>query len=148
MSVEARTTKTGKTRYLARVRSGEVLVASKTFGRKSDAEAWEREQKHLLDTGRPLPPKRNFTLGELVGMFLLARKSGNPHTVDTDRNNLASLPQSLLARPLVSIQASDATSSSASPPQRESSKSPDTPRTLGRKSSPGACRRRIRVPPE
>ena len=107
MSVETRTTKTGKTRYLARVRSGEVLVASRTFGRKSDAEAWEREQRHLLDTGRPLPPKRNFTLGELVGMFLLARKSGNPHTVDTDRNNLAALSNSLLTRPLASIQASD-----------------------------------------
>lgn len=107
MSVEARTGKTGKTRYLARVRSGEVLVASKTFGRKSDAEAWEREQKHLLDTGRPLPPTRKFTLGQLVGMFLLARKRGNPHTVDTDRNNLAALPKSLLARPLTSIQASD-----------------------------------------
>ena len=107
MSVETRTTKTGKTRYLARVRSGEVLVASRTFGRKSDAEAWEREQRHLLDTGRPLPPKRNFTLGELVGMFLLARKSGNLRTVDTDRNNLAALSKSLLTRPLASIQASD-----------------------------------------
>ena len=84
-----------------------MLVASRTFGRKSDAEAWEREQRHLLDTGRPLPPKRNFTLGELVGMFLLARKSGNPHTVDTDRNNLAALSKSLLTRPLASIQASD-----------------------------------------
>ena len=107
MSVETRTTKTGKTRYLARVRSGETLVASRTFGRKSDAEAWEREQRHLLDTGRPLPPKRNFTLGELVGIFLLARKSGNPHTVDTDRNNLSALSKSLLTRPLASIQASD-----------------------------------------
>ena len=107
MSVEARRAKTGKTHYLARVRSGEVLVASKAFGRKSDAEAWEREQKHLLDTGRPLPPTRKFTLGELVGMFLLARRRGNPHTVDTDRNNLAALPKSLLGRPLASIQASD-----------------------------------------
>jgi len=107
VSVETRTTKTGKTRYLARVRFGEVLVACRTFGRKSDAEAWEREQRHLLDTGRPLPPKRNFTLGELVGMFLLARKSGNLRTVDTDRNNLAALSKSLLTRPLASIQASD-----------------------------------------
>jgi integrase len=40
-------------------------------------------------------------------MFLLARKSGNPHTVDTDRNNLAAIPTSLLARPFASIQASD-----------------------------------------
>ena len=107
MSVETRTTKTGKTRYLARVRFGEVLVASWTFGRKSDAEAWEQEQRHLLDTGGPLPPKRNFTVGELVGMWLLARKSGNPHTVDTDRNTLAALSKSLLTRPLASIQASD-----------------------------------------
>jgi integrase len=107
MSVEARRTKAGKTRYLARVRSGTQLVASKTFDRKGDAEAWEREQKHRLDTGRPLPPKRKFTLGELVDVFLAARANGNPHTIDTDRNNLAALPKALRARSLATVQAGD-----------------------------------------
>jgi len=107
LSIEARKTKAGKTRYLARVRSGTQLVASRTFDRKSDAEAWEREQKHLLDTGRPLPPKRKFTMQELVDRFLVAREGGNPHTVDTDRNNLAALPASLLRRSLATVQAGD-----------------------------------------
>lgn len=105
MSVEQRKTKSGKTRYLARVKVGNVQVGTKTFGRKSDAEEWEREQKHLLETGRPLAPKRVFTLAQFVSMFQEARASGNPHTIDTDNNNLAALPAVLLARPLASVQA-------------------------------------------
>lgn len=107
MSIESRKTSTGKTYYLARVKSGRQLVASKSFSTKREAEAWERDQRHRLQTGRPLPPKRSFTLGELVQMFLNARASGNPHTVDTDRHNISALPQPLLNRPLASIQADD-----------------------------------------
>jgi len=73
MSIETRRTKAGKPRYLARVKVGEVQVATKTFRRKSDAEAWEREQKHLLATGRPLPSTKTVTLSELVAMFKKAR---------------------------------------------------------------------------
>ena len=87
--------------------AGEQVVATKAFDTKREAETWERTQKHLLETGRPLPPKRSFTLEELVTMFLAARERGNPHTVDTDRNNLAALPKSLLRRPLASVQAGD-----------------------------------------
>jgi integrase len=105
--IEIRTTKAGQTYYLVRVKSGRTLVASKSFDIKRDAEAWERNQKHLLETGRPLPPKRSFTLKELVIRFLAAREGGNPHTVDTDRNNLAALSAELLARPLASIHAGD-----------------------------------------
>lgn len=106
MSIETRMTKTG-VRYLARVKSGPKLVASKTFSRKKDAEAWEREQKHLLETGRPLPPSRKFTLEQLVKRFQTSRQGGNPHTMNTDDNNLAALPKKLLARPVATIQASD-----------------------------------------
>lgn len=106
MSVEPRTTKAG-VRYLARVKSGPKLVASKTFTRKKDAEAWEREQKHLLETGRPLPPNRKFTLEQLVKRFQASRQGGNPHTINTDDNNLAALSPKLLARPVTTIQTSD-----------------------------------------
>lgn len=105
--IEPRTTKEGKTYYLVRVKSGRKLVASKSFDTKRAAETWERKQKHLIETGRPLAPKRSFTFDELVTMFIDARKDGNPHTVDTDRDNLAALPKTLLARPLASIQAGD-----------------------------------------
>ncbi len=54
-----------------------------------------------------LPPKRTFTLGNLVEMFLEARASGNPHTVDTDRHNIAALPNALLKRSLATIHAED-----------------------------------------
>jgi integrase len=40
-------------------------------------------------------------------MFLTAREMGNPHTVATDRNNIAALPKALLVRPLASIHAED-----------------------------------------
>lgn len=107
MSIETRRTKAGKSRYLARVKVGDVQVATKTFGRKSDAEAWEREQKHLLQNGRPLPSRRKITLSELLDMFRDARSNGNPHSIDTDNNNLAALPRMLLVRPLSSIQSDD-----------------------------------------
>ncbi|QDZ15857.1 hypothetical protein [Humibacter ginsenosidimutans] len=40
-------------------------------------------------------------------MFNEARKGGNPHTFDTDRDNLATLPKSPLLRPLTSIRPDD-----------------------------------------
>lgn len=107
MSVQVRKTADGRTRYLARVKVGEVHVASRTFGRKSDAERWEREQRYRFETGRPIAPKPNFTLAQLVETFQESRKHGNPQTIDTDSNNLAALPASLLRRPLTSIQAED-----------------------------------------
>lgn len=107
MSIETRRTKAGKTYYFVRVKSGRELVATKAFDVKRDAESWERDQKHRVETGLPLPPKRSFTLGELVNQFLATRADGNPHTVDTDRNNIAALPVELLRRPLASIHAED-----------------------------------------
>ncbi len=71
--IETRKTKAGKTYYFVRVKSGRTLVATRAFDTKHAAETWEREQKHLLETGRPLPPKRSFTLNELVTTFLTAR---------------------------------------------------------------------------
>lgn len=105
--IESRRTKAGKTYYLVRVKSGREQVATKAFDSKREAEIWEREQKHLLETGRPLAPKRTYTFQKLVTEFLNARELGNPHTFDTDRNNLATLPAALLRRSLASIHASD-----------------------------------------
>lgn len=107
MSIESRRTKTGKTSYFVRVKAGRQLVATKAFDTKREAEAWERDQKHRIQTGRPLPPKSSFSLAELVAMFVEARQTGNPHTLDTDRNNLDTLPKALLARPLASIHGDD-----------------------------------------
>ena len=105
--IEARKRSDGKTYYLVRLKSGRDFMGSRAFDTKREAEAWERDQKHRMETGRPLPPKRSFTLAELVDLFLEARAEGNPHTVDTDRHNIATLPPQLLKRPLASIHADD-----------------------------------------
>ncbi|HKT55664.1 MAG TPA: tyrosine-type recombinase/integrase [Microbacterium sp.] len=107
MSITPRKTKTGKTYYFVRVKAGRDPIASKAFDTKREAEAWERDQKHRLETGLPLAPKRSFTLQQLVDEFLASRAGGNPHTVDTDRNGIAALPVSLLRRPLSSIHSGD-----------------------------------------
>lgn len=107
MSIEVRKTSDGKTYYYARVKAGRKFVAAKAFDTKRDATIWERDQKHRIMTGLPLPPKASFTLRSLVEVFLEARALGNPHTLETDRNNLASLPEALLARPLAAVQADD-----------------------------------------
>lgn len=107
MSIEVRKTAGGRTYYKARVKSGRELVATRTFDTRREAEAWERDQKHRIETGKPLPPKRTFTLANLVEMFLEARASGNPHTVDTDRHNVAALPKTLLKRSLATIHSED-----------------------------------------
>ena len=52
MSIEARKTKAGKTRYLARVRSGTQLVASRTFDRKSDAMRSSRQVLEAVEAGQ------------------------------------------------------------------------------------------------
>jgi integrase len=105
--IETLKTKAGRTYYFVRVKSGRKLVASKSFDTKHEAEQWERQQKHRIETGRPLAPKKSYTLSHLVEEFKAARADGNPHTVNTDNNNLAALPKDLLARPLASIQSSD-----------------------------------------
>jgi site-specific recombinase XerD len=105
--IEERRTKEGKRYYFVRVKSGRIQVATRAFDTKRAAEVWEREQKHRIATGKPLPAKRFFTLQDLVGEFLEARKNGNPHTFDTDRDNLAALPSALLRRSLASVQAED-----------------------------------------
>ncbi|MGX5773102.1 hypothetical protein ACWKWN_20365, partial [Microbacterium trichothecenolyticum] len=107
MSIEVRKTAAGRTYYKARVKSGRELIATRAFDTRREAEAWERDQKHRIETGKPLPPKRTFTLGNLVEMFLEARASGNPHTVDTDRHNIAALPKALLKRSLATIHSED-----------------------------------------
>lgn len=109
MSVERRQTSNGGVRYVARVKSGRQLVASKTFARKGDAEAWEREQRRALAFGEFIPPTRNATrFSELAEQFLEARRGQvSPHSWRTDRDNLAAVPSWFAARPLNSIGESE-----------------------------------------
>jgi integrase len=109
MSVERRQSKTGAVRYVARIKSGRQLIASKTFDRKGDAEAWEREQRRALAFGEFIPPTRSSTrFSEVAEQFLESRRGQiSPHSWRTDRDNLANVPAWFGARPLSSIGESE-----------------------------------------
>ncbi|WP_353988636.1 tyrosine-type recombinase/integrase [Ruicaihuangia caeni] len=107
--IERRTLRDGTLRWKARVKSGGRVVAQQTFARKSDAEAWEREQYRALHLGVFLPPSGGKTsLHEVVERFLDARKAQvSPHSYRTDRDNLAALPATLRARPIASVDSGE-----------------------------------------
>lgn len=109
MSIERRQTRDGQARYLARVKSGGRLVASKTFRRRGDAATWEREQYRRLAFGEFIPPTRSATRVAIVAaQFLESRRCQiSPHSWRTDRDNLAGLPDWFAARPLSSIEESE-----------------------------------------
>ena len=105
MSIERRHTRDGEVRYVARVKSGGHLVASRTFRRKGDAVAWEREQYRRLALGEFIPPARSATPFAVVAARFLEsrRRQISPHSWRTDRDNLAGVPGWLTTRPLSSI---------------------------------------------
>jgi integrase len=109
MSVERRQTSSGAARYVARVKAGRQLVASKTFARKADAEAWEREQRRALAFGEFIPPSRSsLAFADVANQFLESRRGQiSPHSWRTDRDNLAGVPTWFAARPMSSIGESE-----------------------------------------
>jgi integrase len=109
MSIEQRRTTKGEARYVARVKHRDRLVASKTFGRKADASAWEREQYRRIAFGDFIPPARAMTPFVVVAAQFLESRRGqiSPHSWRTDRDNLISVPDWFSGRPLCSIGASE-----------------------------------------
>ncbi|MCU1556017.1 MAG: hypothetical protein JWN09_12 [Microbacteriaceae bacterium] len=109
MSIEQRHTTTGETRYLARVKHRERLVASKSFSRKADAVLWEREQYRRIAFGDFIPPARAVTpFATVAAQFLESRRDQiSPHSWRTYRDNLVSVPDWFSARPLSTIGASE-----------------------------------------
>lgn len=109
MSIERRRSQAGAWRYTVRVKHLGRTVAARTFGRKADAEAWEREQYRALQFGEFLPPAQSKkTFGEVVEEFLDSRHGQVvPHTWRTDRDNLARTPDTWDALPVAAITESD-----------------------------------------
>lgn len=105
--IEKRTLSGGGTRWKARVKAGGVVVAQRTFVKKSDAETWEREQKRALQLGTFLPPAASrHRVSDVAAAFMRDRESHvAPHTLRTDRDNLAALPATFLARPIGAVTA-------------------------------------------
>lgn len=109
MSIESRRAKSGAMRYTARIKHGGRTVASRTFGRKGDAETWEREQYRALQLGEFIPPSQSARpFAEVAGQFLESRRGQiSPHSWRTDRDNLANIPPWFAARPVSSIGESE-----------------------------------------
>jgi integrase len=109
MSIEGRRAKSGAMRYTARIKNGGRTVASRTFGRKGDAETWEREQYRALQLGDFIPPSQsNKPFAEVAAQFLESRRGQiSPHSWRTDRDNLANIPTWFAARPVSSIGESE-----------------------------------------
>lgn len=109
MGIETRHTTKGETRYLARVKHRGRLVASKTFGRKRDAVAWEREQYRRLAFGDFLPPTRTMTPFSVIAAQFLESRRGqiSAHSWRTDHDNLKAVPGWFASKPLCSIGESE-----------------------------------------
>jgi len=103
-------TKTEGGRWRARVYSSGRQIATATFDRKGDAEAWEREQKQSLRTHTWVDPKQGkVAFSKVIEDFNTFREGTVArHTFDTDEANLRlHVPRALAMRPIASIRASD-----------------------------------------
>ena len=112
MSVQRKAGTDGKVRYRARVKSNGREVASRMFDRRSDAVAWEQDQRRRLRTGEWLDPRRGQApLAALAEMWLESRQTVKRRTLESDlgvwRNYIA--PR-FGRRPVASITAAEVSS--------------------------------------
>ena len=85
MSVQRKAGPDGKVRYRARVKSNGREVASRMFDRRSDAVAWEQDQRRRLRTGEWLDPRRGQApLAALAEMWLQTRQTVKRRTLESD----------------------------------------------------------------
>lgn len=101
--------KTANGRWRVWVKSGRKTVATKTFDRKADAQAWHDAQRRSLVLGEFVDPRAGrLTLDGALHDWLLAREgtvAGS--TLTRDREIARALPRPILNRPLNSIRAAD-----------------------------------------
>ncbi len=68
MSIQRKVTAEGKVGYRVRIKANGREVASRTFDRKSDAVAWEQDQRRRLRAGEWLDPRRGQVPLKLAGL--------------------------------------------------------------------------------
>lgn len=109
MSIERRRAASGAWRYTVRIKHMGRMVAAQTFGRRTDAEAWEREQYRAIQFGEFTPPSQSGTpFAAVVDKFLESRHGQvAPHTWRTDRDNLANAPNAWDNLPISAISERD-----------------------------------------
>ena len=86
MSIQRKVTPDGKVRYRARIKANGREVASRMFERKSDAVAWEQDQRRRLRAGEWLDPRRGqVPLIVVAEMWLESRRTVKRRTLESDR---------------------------------------------------------------
>ena len=76
MSIQRKVTPQGKVRYRARIKANGREIASRMFDRKSDAVAWEQDQRRRLRAGEWLDPRRcQVPLSLVAEMWLESRRT-------------------------------------------------------------------------
>jgi hypothetical protein len=76
VSIQRKVTPEGKVRYRARIKANSREVASRMFDRKSDAVAWEQDQRRRLRAGEWLDPRRGqVPLSVVAEMWLESRRT-------------------------------------------------------------------------
>ena len=85
MSIQRKVTPEGKVRYRARIKANGREVASRMFDRKSDAVAWEQDQRRRLRAGEWLDPRRGqVPLSVVAEMWLESRRTVKRRTLESD----------------------------------------------------------------
>lgn len=100
--------KTPAGRYRSRIYHKGVQIIQRTFDRKRDAVAWEQEQYRALRNDTWSDPRTgNVPFGEVIDRYIETMDGViNPHTFDTDRDNLHNhVPAELQRFPIASITA-------------------------------------------
>ena len=109
MSVRRYVTKSGKTRYWARVKWHGRHVASRVFDRKADAVAWEQDQRRRLRLGEWTDPRRGkVPLSAVAEEWVSARHAVKRRTREADAANWRlHVEPAFGRRPVASITASE-----------------------------------------
>jgi hypothetical protein len=95
VSIQRRVTPEGKVRYRARIKANSREVASRMFDRKSDAVAWEQDQRRQLRASEWLDPRRGqVPLNVVAEMWLESRRTVKRRTLESDRGGVAELHRS------------------------------------------------------
>ena len=112
MSIQRKVTPEGKVRYRARIKAKGREVASRMFDRKSDAVAWEQDQRRRLRAGEWLDPRRGqVPLSIVAEMWLESRRTVKRRTLESDRGAWRNyIAPTFGRRPVASITTADVSS--------------------------------------
>jgi hypothetical protein len=111
VSIQRKVTAEGKVRYRVRIKANGREVASRMFDRKSDAVAWEQDQRRLR-AGEWLDPRRGqVPLNVVAEMWLESRRTVKRRTLESDRGAWRNyIAPRFGRRPVASITTADVSS--------------------------------------